>query len=150
MFRFFEKMTNRPDTIEEAMHLAAKEFVRVVSESSASSFAEKFNHSEASLHYIDEWLNRFFTSGQWIDSNTQFLCAAYIFEIAREKFGGRYMGGGKENPYLLVMGEPECQIGFCAIEKVKMRTLNGPEDNIPFFFEGIEPSLTRKANATIV
>ncbi|MFZ6013451.1 MAG: hypothetical protein ACOYXT_24120 [Bacteroidota bacterium] len=61
---------------------------------------------------------------------------AYIFEVARKNFGGKYFWYDQMNQPILVTGQPNFEISLLAFEKVKGRIHNGKEDNIPFFFQG--------------
>ncbi len=61
---------------------------------------------------------------------------AYIFEVARSNFGGKYYWYDKLDQPILVTGQPDFEISITAFEKVKGRLENGKEDNIPFYFAG--------------
>lgn len=75
---------------------------------------------------------------------------AYIFEVARRNFGGRYFWYEKLDQPILVTGQPEFEMSFLAYDKVKKRFENGNEDNIPFFFEGYVNGVKNKASQLIV
>lgn len=76
--------------------------------------------------------------------------AAYIFEVARREFGGRYLSYSDDDPIVLVVGEPEFQAGLCGMSKVCGRVRLGNEDNIPFFYDGLVAAVCRRSSATIV
>ncbi|MCC9043212.1 hypothetical protein LNQ81_11080 [Myroides sp. M-43] len=61
---------------------------------------------------------------------------AYVFEVAKRNFGGRYYWYDDLNQPIFVTGQPKFEASLLAFEKVKGRIKNGYEDNIPFFFEG--------------
>jgi hypothetical protein len=68
----------------------------------------------------------------WIVSRT----SAYISEIARMNFGGRYYWNSDLNIPVLVIGEPKYKLHLLTYNKVIGRIEKGIEDNIPFFFNG--------------
>ena len=74
----------------------------------------------------------------------------YIFEVARQNFGGKYFWYDKLNQPILVTGQPEFEMSLLTFEKVKGRLKNGIEDNIPFFFEGFIAGVKNKKSAMIV
>lgn len=62
--------------------------------------------------------------------------SAYIFEVARRNYGGKYYWYEQLAQPILVTGQPDFEISLLALEKVKGRLKNGKEDNIPYFFQG--------------
>lgn len=62
--------------------------------------------------------------------------SAYIFEVARKNYGGKYFWYEQLAQPILVTGQPDFEISLLALEKVKGRLKNGKEDNIPYFFQG--------------
>lgn len=75
---------------------------------------------------------------------------AYIFEVAKRSFGGRYYWYDDLNQPILVTGQPKFEASLLAYEKVRGRLKNGYEDNIPFFFEGYVEVVQAKKSAMIV
>jgi len=75
---------------------------------------------------------------------------AYVFEVARQNFGGQYYWYDRLDQPILVTGQPEFEMSLLAYEKVKGRFENGQEDNIPFFFEGYVEGIKNKASQMIV
>lgn len=112
--------------------------------------AGQLDYSRASLDLVDEILDGFDTDNRPLPADVHFQAAAYIGEVARREFGGRYLAGDEDNPYVLVIGEPHFQIGVMVMGKVAGRVLNGPEDSIPFFYDGIRPLVDRGVSATLV
>jgi hypothetical protein len=100
----------------------------------------KLDYSVESLKIVDEILAE---ASDFVDEMeedavrgiTQSL-GTYIFEVARRNFGGKYYWYDKLQQPILVTGQPHFEISILAIEKVKGRLKNGPEDNIPFYFKG--------------
>ena len=56
--------------------------------------------------------------------------------MARRNFGGQYFWYDARKQPILVTGLPQFEISLLAYDKVRGRLSNGPEDSIPFFFEG--------------
>lgn len=150
IFDIFRKKPKMPATIEEAMLSQANEFIQAFSGPGAPIDGEKLDFSRESLALVDQVLQDFYSQGASLPDDLHFLASAYVFECARQKYGGRYLRGDEKNPFVLVMGEPECQIGFCAMGKVASRATEGPENNIQFFFDGIESPYQQKKNATLI
>lgn len=103
-----------------------------------------------SLELVDRLLGDFHARGAALPEGLHADISAYVFEVARRQFGGRYLRGDKENPFVLVIGEPDFQLGVMAMGKVAGRVANGPEDSIPFFYAGIAPLVARGKSATLV
>ncbi|MHC2219478.1 hypothetical protein [Rhizobium leguminosarum] len=146
----FLKRRKMPATIENAMASQATDFVNAFSHPRAPVDASKLDFSEGSLHLVDQVLQDFYRRQAALPDDLHFLASAYVFETARRQFGGRYLRGDQENPFVLVIGEPDFRIGVFVMGKIKGRAANGPEDNIPFFYAGIAPLVDRRANATLV
>lgn len=114
-------------------------------------FGEKyddgFDYSVKSLESLDELLDNFADFAEQIDdymkSDLIAQAGSYIFEVARRNFGGKYFWYEQLNQPILVTGLPNYEISLVAFEKVKMRIENGPEDNIPFFFQGYTERITQ-------
>ena len=101
---------------------------------------EGFDYSVASLAVIDELLQEAsdYLPGMAVERVDQIVeqVGAYVFEVARRNFGGIYLWYDAREQPLLVTGLPEFEISLLAYDKVRGRLENGPEDNIPYFFEG--------------
>lgn len=99
-----------------------------------------FDYSVASLEVIEELLQE--ASDYLPDMPSERVdqiveqVGAYVFEVARRNFGGMYLWYDAREQPILVTGMPEFEISLLAYDKVRGRLENGPEDNIPFFFEG--------------
>ena len=75
---------------------------------------------------------------------------AYIFEVARRNFGGKYFWYDSLNQPILVTGQPVFEVSILALDKVKGRLENGSEDNIPFYFAGYLERVKNKQSGMIV
>lgn len=146
----FLKRRKMPATIEDAMASQAADFVNAFSAPRAPIDGSKLDYSEDSLHLVDRVLEDFHQKQAPLPDDLHFLASAYVFETARREFGGRYLRGDQDNPFVLVIGEPNFQVGVMVMGKIGGRAVNGPEDSIPFFYAGIAPLIERGTNATLV
>lgn len=128
----------------------ANDFIQAFVGHHAPIDAKQLDFSRESLQLVDQILQDFYVRKVSLPEDLYFLASAYVFECAKRKFGGRYLRGDEDDPFVLVIGEPDCQIGFCAMHKVKGRAKNGPEDSLVFFFDGIAPLYVNKKSATLV
>ena len=150
IFDIFRKKPKIPATIEDEMASQANDFINAFRGSDSPIDTGKLDFSRDSVLLVDQVLQDFYSQDAQLPNYLHFLASAYVFECARKRYGGRYLRGNQENPFILVIGEPEFQIGFCAIEKVLGRATNGPEDNLLFFFDGIESPYQQKKSVTLV
>ena len=150
IFDIFRKKPKVPASIEEGMASQANDFIDAFRGQGAPIDADALDYSEESIALVDQVLQDFHEQSAELPDDLHFLASAYVFECARKRYGGRYLRGDEENPFVLVMGEPDCQVGFCAMSKVQGRVKNGPEDSLQFFFAGIEGPLSRKTDATLI
>jgi len=139
-----------PATIEEGMQWQAADFVNAFSAVGSPIDGSKLDYSEASLELVDRVLEDFHRQEAPLPDDLHFLTSAYVFEVARRSFGGRYLRGDEDNPFVLVIGEGAAEVGVCIMSKVRGRTVNGPEDSIPFFYAGIAPLVSAGAAATLI
>ena len=150
IFDFLRKKPKMPATLEEGMASQANDFVQAFRGPGAPINADGLDYSRDSIALVDRVLQDFYTQQAPLPEDLHFLASAYVFECARRRYGGRYLRGDEDNPFVLVIGEPEFEIGFCVMAKVAGRAANGPEDNLQFFFDGIEPLYQRKHSAALV
>lgn len=145
-----EDRAGMPASIEEGMEWQAADFVGAFSQPGSPVDGSKLDYSEASLALVDRILDDFYRNGAQLPDDLHFLASAYVFEVARRAFGGRYLRGDEDNPFVLVIGEGGAEIGVCVMSKVRGRTVNGPEDSIPFFHAGIAPLVSAGTPATLI
>ncbi|MDH1262765.1 hypothetical protein [Pseudomonas sp. GD03944] len=150
IFDIFRKKPKMPASIEDGMASQAHDFINAFRSPGAPIDAAQLDFSRESILLVDHVLHDFYSQGAQLPEDLHFLASAYLFECARRHYGGRYLRGDENNPFVLVIGEPDFKIGFCAMEKVSGRTTNGPEDNLQFFFDGIESPYQQKKNATLL
>ncbi|MFM9925369.1 hypothetical protein VLK31_20430 [Variovorax sp. H27-G14] len=151
MFDFLKKKKPAmPDSLEAGMASQAEDFIHAFSQSGAPIDGKQLDYSEASLALVDHVLDDFFKQQAPLPDDLHFLASAYVFEVARREFGGRYLRGDEDNPFVLVIGQGDAQVGVCAMAKVRGRAVNGPEDSLPFFYAGIAPVVARGVSATLI
>lgn len=138
------------ETPEEMMAGYADAFVVGASGAASPIGLGDLDFSMGSLQHVDAYLGHYFDNGQMLSENNQLAASAYVFEVLRREHGGRYLGGPDDNPYVLVIGEPDGQIGVMVMGKVRGRAENGLEDNIPFFVEGIPAMIESKQGGTLI
>ena len=118
---------------------------------------DDFDFSIESLTEVDDFLSSF--EGKDLDEDTLYNVASmvgcYIFETARQNYGGKYYWLEDEQQPILIAGEPDFTVSIRAWQKAKGRILNGSEDNIPFYIEGYREHIeqgkqTKGYRATIV
>lgn len=64
------------------------------------------------------------------------MFGCYLLEVARRKFGGRYVHSADFNAPVLVVGGAERHVALMTYRKVEGRLGGDEADNIPFFFDG--------------
>lgn len=155
LFNFFKK--ERAGAAANEREQGTEEEIQNLAAALVSQFEKAFtlDFSIASLHTLDSILEQ--TAGHYknqMDEATRkrtiAKAGAYIFEVARRNFGGKYYWYHQLNQPVLVTGQPDFEMSLLAYEKVKGRLENGYEDNIPFFFEGYVEGVEKKSSAMIV
>lgn len=151
-FKFFKGKNNQEDNHQSESNQiddSQKEFIQNMT-GNAERIVEAYNEalggtldfSVNSLKVLDELLEQFHQNKDEIDeemlSDLIGQAGAYIFEVARRNFGGKYYWYEQLNQPILVTGQPKFEISIIAFDKVKMRLENGKEENIPFYFNGYE------------
>ena len=139
----------RKGSLEEYMRDAAADLVDAFRGYGSPVRDGELDYSAGSLHTIDRVLGDFYDREVALPDDLHFMASAYIFEVARSQFGGHYVRGEEEGSYALIIGEPKFSVGVLVMDKVIARVANGPEDNIPFFYEGIAPLVEREVSATL-
>lgn len=145
-----DAQSDMPESLEQAMEWQAADFVTAFSQPDSPIDGSKLDYSPASLEEVDRLLDNVHYFGRELPGDMHFVTSAYVFEVARREFGGRYLRGDEQEPFVLVIGEGDAEVGVCVMGKVRGRTVNGIEDNIPFFYAGIAPAIARGVKATIV
>lgn len=125
-------------------------FVELATGNGAPLAPEALDFSSDTLDVVDDILETFRAQDGPLPEPLLWMVSCYVLEVARREYGGRYLSGPESDPVVLVMGEPEVQIGIMVFSKVRGRIANGEEDSITFFYDGIEPAIARGLDATIV
>lgn len=119
---------------------------------SANDFVENyhergiFDYSFKSLHPVDEILDEmsdFIFDDENLVRNASVMVGSYVFETVRKNYGGEYFWIREENQPVLVIGLPDFSVTVRAWEKVKGRIVNGSEDNIPFYIDGVKRAVAQ-------
>ena len=108
------------------------------------------DYSRESLAAVDAFIDIYFQQKVELPEQLVWLVSCYVLEVGRREFGGRFLPGPEGDPIVLVIGEPGPTVGVMVFGKVVGRSVNGPEDNLPFFFSGIAPAIDRGTSATLV
>lgn len=145
----FLKKPKMPESMEAAMASQAQDFIDAFSGRGAPIDASQLDYSRDSIALVDKVLQDFYVQQAPLPEDLHFLASAYVFECARRQYGGRYLRSEAPNSFVLVLGEPDCRIGFCAMGKVASRAANGPDDNQLFFYDGIAQALERKVDVAL-
>lgn len=118
----------------------------------ANSFAENFNdrgsfdYSLNSLDLVEELLDEmsdYILDDDDVIYNASVMAGSYIFETARRNFGGEYLWDQQERQPVLVTGRPDFSVAIKAWEKARGRIINGTQDNIPFYIDGLKQAVER-------
>ncbi|PTS77741.1 hypothetical protein DBR33_02770 [Stenotrophomonas sp. HMWF022] len=128
----FDSMRRRkvPPSHEHVMGLQAEAFIASFQEEGARINPAHLDYTRESLALVDSALDDFFVQERPLSEELHFLYSAYVFEVARRAYGGRYQRGDQKNPFVLVIGEPDFRAGVLVMEKVSGRVVNGPEDDL--------------------
>lgn len=138
-----------PTSLEQGMEWQATDFFASFSQAGSPIDGTKLDYSEASLVLVEHVLDDFHRRGVALPEDLHLLASSYVFEVARRAFGGRYLRGDASNPFVLVIGPKEAEIGVCVMAKISGRAVNGPEDSIPFFYAGIAPAIATGRSMTL-
>lgn len=144
-------------TPAESEHAAAAEHVRARAEAFISALEEagapvaraQLDFTPASLEALDELLGEFHTSGVEAPQDVITGAGCYVMEVGRAEHGGVYQAFNEDDPLVLVVRHEAGQVGLLATSKVKGRVMNGPEDNLPFFYAGFTQAIRDRRSATI-
>lgn len=128
--------SNSPGDFATQMSNLARELVEVSSDRALG----KLDFSVSSLNLIEEMLDEAapFVGSMDAGKVTSMvrMFGAYIHEVGRKQFGGKYYWHDGRNQPVLVVGEPTNRIAMLTHDRVRNRLKGAKEDNIPFFFEG--------------
>ena len=128
----------------------AADFVQAFEGPGSPVPAGALDYTRASLSSVDAVLQDFYVQGAELPEDLHWLTTAYLFEVARREFGGRYLRGDDDNPLVLVVGGSDAQVGVLGFGKVRGRAVNGPEDSLGFFYDGIAPALAQGRSITLI
>ncbi|KRC61556.1 hypothetical protein ASE14_11965 [Agromyces sp. Root81] len=142
------RSVTREDGVQrEAMAAYAASFVLDTADPEARA---GLDYSRASLRTVDDILGELHRRGDTLPADEQLLVSAYVFETLRREFGGEYRRRDGENPWILVIGEPDFQLEVLAMRKIVGRVENGDEDGLVFFSDGIPALVEARRSATLI
>ena len=104
--------------------------------SDRGTFDYSFDSLTLAEELLDEMADYIFEDDEAV-YNASTMIGAYVFETVRRNLGGEYVWLQKEEQPLLVIGLPDFSVSIKAWEKVMGRIINGSEDNIPFYVDGV-------------
>lgn len=130
-----------------AMQQQAEQLIMIFRRPGSPVPADRLDYSAASLAFIDEYLLQFYLKQTPLPCELLEAVSAYVFEVARRQFGGVYLSGDAKNPFALLVGEPEFQLGMFFVEKIRRRALYGADDSIVRFYAEIAAKVQAGVNA---
>ncbi len=146
---------DRTPTVPDDVHLEstmaghAAAFVTAVRNTVSSAAADELDGTAESLAGVDRVLEQYGLRTTPLSEDDYLRAAAYVFEVARAEFGGRYVEDVGGEAVALVVGEPSCSVKVMALGKVMKRVQYGPDDSIEFFYAGVAPLLARGQSAVL-
>ncbi|WBU89243.1 hypothetical protein [Cellulophaga omnivescoria] len=160
LFNFFKKKNTNTSKSESSLDEKQCNFINDMTKSAeffVNSSSENFkglDYSVKSLEVVENMLDEASDFYKQMDKEQQqnliTTVGSYIFEVARQNFGGKYFWYDKLNQPILVNGQPNFEASIIANDKVEKRLVNGVEDNIPFYFEGYVQLINAKKSGMIV
>ena len=160
LFNFFKKKNTNTSKSESSLDDKQNNFINDMTKSAeffVNSSSENFkglDYSVKSLEVVENMLDEAFDFYTQMDKEQQknliTTVGSYIFEVARQNFGGKYFWYDKLNQPILVTGQPNFEASIIANDKVEKRVVNGVEDNIPFYFIGYVQLVNNKKSGMIV
>ncbi|WP_435314068.1 hypothetical protein [Cellulophaga fucicola] len=160
LFNFFKKKNTNTSKSESSLDDKQNNFINDMTKSAeffVNSSSENFkglDYSVKSLEVVENMLDEAFDFYTQMDKEQQknliTTVGSYIFEVARQNFGGKYFWYDKLNQPILVTGQPNFEASIIANDKVEKRLVNGVEDNIPFYFIGYVQLVNNKKSGMIV
>jgi hypothetical protein len=100
----------------------------------ARAQALELDFSEQSLTLADRIIAMAHAGSITLDPLQRLGAAAYVYEVAREHYGGLYEVCDEEDPVVLVTGEPEFDVCLCAISKVEKLVSDPTQEPLALFF----------------
>ncbi len=149
------KVMNEDDNFDQddlTRHIA--ENAELCSNHFNEEYNGKLDFSLESISVIEEILDQVSNRKANIDNEERSwlinIIGAYIFEVGRLNFGGKYYWYEPTNEPILVTGQPAFEVAIVVLQKVVGRIDNGKEDSITFFFQGyVDSVLNAEPGASI-
>jgi hypothetical protein len=115
----------------------------------AQAHALVLDFSEDSLLVADRVVAMAHAGAITLDPLQRLGAAAYVYEVAREHYGGLYEVCDEDDPVVLVTGEPEFDVCLCAISKVEKLVADPTQESLALFFKRYTASVSARASVTI-
>jgi hypothetical protein len=148
-----DQVAGRPDGQQEvvaSVRAQVEAFLDQLEEAGAPVGRAQLDGTAGSLRALDDLLGEFHTHVGEAPPEVVSGAAGYLMEVARREHGGVYQSGGEDDPLVLVVQHDRGRVGLLATSKVRGRVVNGPEDDLPFFYEGFARAVRDRVSATIV
>jgi hypothetical protein len=101
---------------------------------------DAFDLSVASLRVLDDFVGELGTKRVDDEALNSLVnqSAAYLYEVARRRYGGAYVSGDDADPivFMVVANGGSAQVTLPGLSKIRGR-LRDPADNLQFYFAGI-------------
>lgn len=127
----------------ERVNAAAEDFLAVVPN------RQVLDYSPSSVVALDAVLGQVREGRVTLDAMQVVGAAAYLYEVARRRYGGQYEVCDDDDPVVLVTGEPEFSVCLCAIKQVEQRLSLGAADALPTFFQRYVDAVSARKSSTI-
>lgn len=138
-----------PDSIEKAMQLQASFLIEAFSAEESPIDGTKLDFSKSSLMLVDQILRDFHIEEAVLPDDLHLITSCYVFETLRQSLGGHYLRSDSPNDFVLMLGEPDCQIVCLVMERVWACAQNWEPNRLVIFYDDIEEALRQKKNAHV-
>lgn len=142
MFGFLSHSQQVDDKVQdefiERVHAAAEDFLTAVSGRSTLDYTPR------SVDALDRVLDEVHHARLTLTPMQRVGAAAYLYEVARRHYGGRYEVCDDDDPVVLVTGDRGVEVCLCAIDKVERRMRRGAAEALPAFFQRYVRAVTAR------
>lgn len=152
MFGFLKKNTQVPPVDPEVQ----AEFIERVNAAAADFLSALPDNDRAALDFqpasvasLDPVAQRVRAGGLILTPMQRVGMAAYLYEVARRRYGGQYEVCDNDDPVVLVTGEPDFDVCLCGISRVE-NTLRGQSlEPLGTFFNSFEAAVAAAQPAVL-
>ncbi len=145
LFGFLKKDNKKDEAESRASAIEPKTSkldndLRETAENFSKNFSNRFDldFSCNSLSKVNELLDEVndFVEDEDRKNDIMTMAGAYVFEVAKRNFGGKYYWIESEQQPILIAGEPDYSVSIKAWDKVKKYMENGSEDDQKYYIDG--------------